>query len=143
MKSMVLLIDTNVLINILTKRDDPFKEECQKLMMLCANGAFEGYIAFHTLSILWYIIRKQFNEPKTREMVGELCNVVTVVGATQDQIKAAIKNTNFKDFEDCLQDECAQAVHADYIVTCNIKDYQHAKTKTVTPDELLYLLLQK
>lgn len=43
----------------------------------------------------------------------------------------------FKDFEDCLQDECARMVNADYLVTCNLKDFKAAKTKVYNPDEIV------
>ena len=62
--------------------------------------------------------------------------MLTVTGATQEQIKEAIKNANFKDFEDCLQDECAVHVNAAYIVTCNVKDFKNAKTRVVTESPL-------
>ena len=52
----------------------------------------------------------------------------------------AIQNLSFRDFEDCLQDECAVHVNAEYIVTCNKKDFKHAKTPTVTPDVFLKII---
>ena len=33
------------------------------------------------------------------------------------KIKSAIENEAFNDFEDCLQEECAVEIMADYIVT--------------------------
>ena len=51
----------------------------------------------------------------------------------------ALDNANFKDFEDCLQDECAAAVHADYIITRNAKDFMYSRVKAVTPEEFLKL----
>lgn len=38
MKSMALLIDTNILVNFLTKREVPFLEESEKVVELCAMG---------------------------------------------------------------------------------------------------------
>lgn len=49
------------------------------------------------------------------------------------------KINDFKDFEDCIQDECAVAVNADCIVTCNVKDFGNAKTKIYNPDEFVAL----
>ena len=78
--------------------------------------------------------QKQESEGKARAWLNNICDMLTVTGATQEQIKEAIKNANFKDFEDCLQDECAVHVNAAYIVTCNVKDFKNAKTRVVTPD---------
>lgn len=41
---------------------------------------------------------------------------------SQIQVKEAIKNSNFRDFEDCLQDELVIHSNAEYIVICNVKD---------------------
>ncbi|MCM1237543.1 MAG: PIN domain-containing protein [Ruminococcus flavefaciens] len=140
MKNMVSLIDTNVIINFITKREDPYKEECFEVMRLCADEVFDGYIAFHSLSTIWYVIRKQRTEEEARTWLSNICDMLIVTGATQEQIRDAIKNSNFHDFEDCLQDECAVHVNADYIVTCNVKDFNKAKTTVVTPDIFLKIV---
>ena len=72
-----------------------------------------------------------------------MCNCIDVISVGHKQIIDAIRNVDFKDFEDCLQDECAVAVGADYIVTCNIKDYEHSKVKAVTPDEMIRIIEEK
>lgn len=52
----------------------------------------------------------------------------------------AIKNSDFHDFEDCLQDECAAHANAGYIVTCNVKDFRQAKIPAVTPDVFIKII---
>lgn len=140
MKSIISLIDTNVIINFITKRDDPYKDACFEVMKLCAENVFEGYVAFHSLSVIWYVIRKQETEEKAREWLNDICDVLNITGATQEQVKEAINNLTFRDFEDCLQDECAVHVNAEYIVTCNVKDFQNAKTTVVTPDAFVKMI---
>lgn len=140
MKNIISLIDTNVIINFITKRDDPYKEDCFKLMELCSENVFDGYVAFHSLSTIWYVTRKQETEEKARAWLNDICDVLTVAGATHEQVKEAIKNSAFRDFEDCLQDECAVQANADYIVTCNARDFQHAKTPVVTPDVFVRII---
>ena len=109
-------------------------------MKLCAENAFKGYIAFHSLSIIWYVIKKQETEEKARAWLNDICEILTVTGATQEQVKEAIKNSNFRDFEDCLQDECAVHANAEYIVTCNVKDFRYAKTSVVTPNVFVEII---
>ena len=62
---MEILIDTNVILNYITERDDPFRESSKKIMELCVEEKVNGYIAFHSLSIIWY----EKNQ-KTREDFG-------------------------------------------------------------------------
>lgn len=41
MKNIISLIDTNVLINFITKRDDFYKDSCVEIMKLCAENVFK------------------------------------------------------------------------------------------------------
>lgn len=135
---MVALIDTNVILNYITDREDRFRDSSKAVMELCSQGKFEGYIAFHSLSIIWYSLR--IPDEGKRMWLKDICRLLTVAGASHAQVLEAIDNVQFKDFEDCLQDECAVHVNAEYIVTCNKKDFKHAKTPTVTPDVFLKII---
>jgi len=46
-------------------------------------------------------------------------------------------NMKWPDFEDAVQSATAEAIHADYIVTRNIKDFVKSKVVAFTPGELL------
>ena len=41
---MVALIDTNVLLNYITDREDRFRASSKMVMDLCSQGKFDGYI---------------------------------------------------------------------------------------------------
>ena len=137
---MVVLLDTNVILNYMTNRDDRFRMESEQIMRLCAVKRIDGYMAFHSLSTLWYVMRKECPEAERRRQLKNVCKILTVAGAEQSAILDAIDKEAFQDFEDCLQDKCAAGVHADYLITCNIKDYAQAETKAVTPAEFLLLI---
>lgn len=134
MKSMVLLIDTNVLLNYLTNRDAMYSQQSCDIVRLCAIGECMGYIAFHTLPTIWYVLRR-WDESKRRQSLRDICEIFTVASATQSEILDAIENYSFSDFEDCLQDKCAKDIGADYIITCNIRDFENSEVPAVTPDE--------
>ena len=137
---MDALIDTNVIINFVSGRDDPHGEASVQLLKECADRHFVGLLAFHSLSVLWYVIKRQSGEESARFWLEHLCGIMTVVGASQEHVLQAIRNRQFRDFEDCLQDECAWNAGAKYLVTCNVKDYGCAKTTVVTPSEFVQLL---
>ena len=134
---MVALIDANVVLNYITDREDPFRIASNKTMDLCSGNDVDGYIAFHSVSIIWYSLK--IPNKQKRVWLKNICSILTVVGASHDQVLDAIERDDFKDFEDCLQDECAVAVNADCIVTCNVKDFGNAKTKIYNPDEFVAL----
>ena len=49
----------------------------------------------------------------------------------------AIKKSNFKDFEDCLQDKCAVGVNANYIITRNVDDFVGSEVPAILPEDFL------
>ena len=125
---MVVLIDTNVIIDFLVARE-PFYDSALHVMEKCASGEAEGYMAFHSLPNLWYILRKVPAETRSK--------ILKVASASQKAVMKAIKMDNFKDFEDCLQDRCAEEVSANYIITRNTADFEASVVSAIEPDEWL------
>lgn len=115
----------------------------QRRLYRCAQKRATGYLAFHSLPNIFYILRKSHSETDRRKLLKKLCLILKVAGASHDRACEAIDNNEFSDFEDCLQDECAQEVSANYIVTRNTEDFQYAKVKTVTPQEFHSMIESK
>ncbi len=136
---MVILIDTNVALDFLTMRQ-PFYVDARKIISLCASEKVQGVIAFHSLPNIFYILRKNHSDTDRRKMLRKLCMVLRVVGASHERVCSAIERDDFPDFEDCLQDECAKEISADFIVTRNIEDFRSSKVKAITPQDLLVLV---
>lgn len=136
---MVVLIDTNVALDFLTMRQ-PYYDDARDIIRLCACEQVEGYIAFHSLPNIFYVLRKNYSEKDRREMLKKLCLVLKVTGASHEKVCDAIERDEFADFEDCLQDECAKEVSADFIITRNTKDFQHSEIKAIMPQEFLEIM---
>lgn len=136
---MVILIDTNVALDFLTMRQ-PYYDDAKNVIQICAQERVEGYLAFHSLPDIFYILRKSHSEADRRKMLKKVCLVLKVTGASHEKVCAAIENNEFSDFEDCLQDKCAQEVFAEYIVTRNVEDFQSSKVKAVTPQMFLEII---
>ena len=139
MRNMVILIDTNILLNYITSRPDSYLEQSVEIVRRCALGECTGYIAFHTLSTLWYVLRK-WEDRERRQSLRAVCEIFSVASASQSEILEAIDNDRFADFEDCLQAKCAKEVGADYIVTCNVKDFNESEVPVITPAQFLKLM---
>ena len=139
---MVVLIDTNVMMNVLTGRQDPFLASSRQIIDLCSRHILNGCVAFHSLPTIWYLLRKVFSDEQTRYLLINASNIMRIVHAEQRQVREALENKSFRDFEDCLQDKCTQSAGAQYIVTCNIKDFRNAETRAVTPTEMLEIYRQ-
>lgn len=132
---MVVLIDTNVLIDFLLTRE-PFYEASSKVITKCARGEFDGCVAIHSIPNLWYILRK-IPEMKRRKWMSDICEFLRVEGISHEDVLKAVRMAEFKDFEDCLQDRCAERIGAKYIITRNTKDFEGSVVSAVTPEEFL------
>ena len=110
---MVLLIDTNIVLDVLAKRDG-FYEDSSYIWKLCETGQVHGYISALTFANLVYILRKSL---------------------TASDVEHAAAS-QWGDFEDALQNAAAERLHANYIVTRNVRDYQGSRITAFTPTEL-------
>lgn len=138
---MVVLVDTNVIIDYLASRE-PFYYASSEIITKCAQKDLIGYIAFHSIPNLWYILRK-VPEDKRREWIIDVCNLLRVAGVSHEEVVKAIRMKDFKDFEDCLQDRCAISVGAEYIITRNTEDFVGSEVQAVLPEDFLKILKEK
>ncbi len=136
MQNMAVLIDTNILLNYITNREDTYLEQSIKIVEMCAKGEINGYIAFHSLSTLWYVLRKKSNRER-RENLRDICKIFCIASASQSEIMDAIEKDSFEDFEDCLQDKCAKEIGADYIITANERDFYNSEIPAMNPADFL------
>lgn len=133
-----ILIDTNILLDYLLTRE-PFYEEARGVILTCTEGEVKGCIAAHSISNMFYILRKDFDAEERREVLTNLCTIFDVEGIDKTKLLSGLYNEEFSDFEDCLQMECARAYNAEYIVTRNIDDYKASEIKAILPKEYLKL----
>lgn len=131
---MNVLIDTNVMLDFLAKRE-PYFNEANTIVKKCISGEIKGYVASHSIINTFYILRKDYTPEERRKMLMKFITIVPVVGIDSNKIITSLKNSEFNDFEDCLQDQCAIECKADYIITRNIKDFKNSNIKALTPEE--------
>ena len=89
---------------------------------------------------MFFILRNDYKPNIRRIMIKSLFDILYVSGIDEKALLNALDKDSFEDFEDCLQDECAKACGAEYIVTRNIKDYTNSTVPAITPDEFLKLV---
>ncbi|MBQ1296970.1 MAG: PIN domain-containing protein [Clostridiales bacterium] len=136
---MKVLIDTNIMIDALTNRDGRSGFSAT-VIDLCAKQVIDGYVALHSISNMYYILRKQYSDAERRTILKRYNEILKVAEVGNDVVDTAINNTAISDYEDALQYACAETVGADYIVTRNIKDSEKAEIRAISPEELLKLL---
>lgn len=137
--NLKIWVDANVAITYLSGRSDKYAKECITLMQCCADEKVVGYIALHSVSIIWYYTRKLPADMR-RQWLMNICTVLTVIGIDHRDVIDAIKRDDFADFEDCLQDYTAKAASCDYVITANIADFTHSDIPAITPDKFMEII---
>ncbi len=132
---MKVLIDTNIILDVLCKRP-AFYEDSAKIFKLCEVKKISGVISALSIPNIMYILRKELDADKTREVLDSLMLIFSVADLKADDLKKAA-DMRFKDYEDAIQSACATRIKANYIVTRNIKDFSESKVTAIKPAELL------
>lgn len=132
---MKVLIDTNIILDVLCKRP-AFYEDSAKVFKLCEVKKISGVISALSIPNIMYILRKELDADKTREIHDILMLIFSVADLKADDLKKAA-GMRFKDYEDAIQSACATRIKANYIVTRNIKDFSESKVTAIKPAELL------
>jgi predicted nucleic acid-binding protein len=132
---MRLLIDGNIILDVLQNRE-PHVVDSAKIWKLCETDQVEGYVSGLTFSNLVYIMRKELSPEKINEVFKSLGLIFRFTDLTVSDLAKAAEQ-QWDDFEDALQAATAERIHADNIITRNVKDFKKSKIVAFTPTEFL------
>ena len=131
-----VLIDTDVILDFFFDRK-PFSEESAKILSLCENGKIKGFVTSIMLSNIHYLLRKTATNEKVIEKLKILLKIIDVIITDKKAVEDAL-NSEFKDFEDALQNFSAQNTkQIKIIITRNTKDYKTSKLSIMNPETYL------
>ena len=132
---MVLLIDTNVILDVLINRPE-FVKDSSMIWKLCETEQARGYISTLTYANMMYVMRKQMTPDQIAEIFRKLSLIFEFADFSPAVLERAV-TMKWKDFEDAVQSATAEAIRADYIITRNLKDFTQSRVMAFTPSELL------
>ena len=132
---MVLLIDANIILDVLLNRPDYVKDSAM-IWKLCETEQMKGYVSTLTFANLVYIMRKQLDPEKIEDVFHKLNLIFEFADFSVSDLTHAA-DLNWKDFEDVVQSVIAERIHADYIITRNVRDFSKSRVMAFTPPELL------
>ena len=132
---MVLLIDANIILDVLLNRPDYVKDSAM-IWKLCETEQMKGYVSTLTFANLVYIMRKQLDPEKIEDVFHKLNLIFEFADFSVSDLTHAA-DINWKDFEDAVQSVIAERIHADYIITRNVRDFSKSRVMAFTPPELL------
>ncbi|GHU22831.1 PIN domain-containing protein [Spirochaetia bacterium] len=136
---MVILVDTNILLDFFQDRES-FRKDAIKIIQLCSTHVVTGYIAAHSITNIFYILRKDYSPDKRKVMLLDMCRTMNVIGIDQQKLIESLVDESFDDIEDYLQFEYAASIGADYIVTRNTDDFSGSTIPAILPEEFLVKL---
>lgn len=135
LNAVKVLIDTNVILDVLCGRAE-FLEASSKVWKYCEVNKLTGVISALSIPNIVYILRKELDPDKTKEIIDRLFLIFEVAELkAEDLRKAAEMKTS--DYEDAIQMCCASRINANFIVTRNIRDFVSSTVPAVKPSELI------
>lgn len=131
-----VLIDTDVLLDFFFDRK-PFAKYSTGILNLCADKEIKGYITPVIISNVYYLLRKTAKHNIIVERIKQLLSIIDIVEMDKDVVINAL-NSEFKDFEDALQNFSAvENGQIKIILTRNIKDFKKSDLAVLTPETYL------
>ena len=132
---MRLLIDGNILLDVLQKREPHF-EASSTVWKLCETEQAEGYVSALTFANLVYVMRKQLEPEMIEDVLKKLSLIFRFTDLTTSALTAAA-GMRWNDFEDAIQSAAAERINADFIITRNVRDFRGSRVTAFTPAEFI------
>ncbi|WP_456377838.1 type II toxin-antitoxin system VapC family toxin [Lutibacter sp.] len=125
-----LLVDTNIVIDLLAKRNDFFLE-AQELFTLADRKELKLFVSSLTFANTYYILSQKLKVKEARKILRKFKVLVEVL-PMDDKIIDLSLDSDFKDFEDAIQYYTAIENEIDIILTRNLKDFKTSKIPVLT-----------
>jgi len=133
---MKLLIDTNIILDVLLKRE-PFCQLGVDILALAGREDIDEYVSASAITDIYYIAYRALKDKSAvRNLLNQILKIVSVAGVTENEIRKALE-LEWNDFEDSVQYSVALLDNMDGIVTRNPRDYGNSEIPVWQPKELL------
>lgn len=132
---MRLLIDANIVLDVLQKRE-PYWKDSSVIWKLCETEQAEGYISTLTFANLMYVMRRELDPTQIRDVLDKLRLIFRFADFTAADMEKAAE-MGWDDFEDAIQAAAAERIMADSIITRNVRDFRNSKVIAFTPSEFI------
>ncbi|HOV94343.1 MAG TPA: PIN domain-containing protein [Spirochaetales bacterium] len=133
-----VFLDSDVILDVATGRE-PFVKGSRAVLASIENGQALGFISSTSVTNIYYVLRKISNGTKARAFIEQVLKFLVVLPVTHEEIVQALRS-DFPDFEDAVQHQCAFGNACEFIVTRNVEDYKNSKLLVYTPKEFVALL---
>lgn len=131
-----VFVDTNIIVDFLTKRE-PFDKAAAQLFNKADKGEIEAYVPASVFPFLFYLLTKVLSsKAEAWTAVASLRQLVYPLPVDQRIIDFALASS-FKDLEDAMQYQVAEANSMQYFITRNLKDFRNVKITVLTAEDFI------
>ena len=138
---MRVLLDTNVLIDYFTQRE-PYAEDAFRLRIMQEFGDIELWASIQSFSDIAYILRGATNSAALQQAFLASLRFLHVCSLDQSDLAAACLDS-WTDLEDCLIEQCAKKLKADFILTRDLSGFEKSRTTTLAPQQFFTMVAQQ
>ncbi|MBN2486468.1 MAG: PIN domain-containing protein [Bacteroidales bacterium] len=131
-----LFVDTNIVIDLLSRRD-PFYEEAAELFSVADKKQVELTVSSLTIANTSYSLLRQMDANKAKSILRKLRLILKILPLDDKIIGLALNDETFADFEDGLQYFTAIENGQELIITRNLKDFKGSKIPSMTAKQFL------
>ena len=131
-----LLIDTNIVIDLLAKREK-FYNEAAELFSRADKKQLTLSISSLTLANTIYILTKLTSTKEAKQIIRKFKVLIELLSLDNKITELALNDDDFSDFEDGLQYYTAIENEIDVIISRNKKDFKSSKIPVLTAKEFL------
>lgn len=130
-----IFVDTNIIIDLLAKRD-LFYKDAQALFTLSDKKEIQLCISSLSFANAYYSIVKHHKDIDAKKYLAKFKVLVKVLPLADKAIELALAS-DFNDFEVGLQYFIAMDNESDIIITRNKKDFKNSKIPVMTAGEYI------
>jgi predicted nucleic acid-binding protein len=131
-----LFVDTNIVIDLLAKRE-PHYAEAAALFSLADKKQIELSTSALTLANVNYVLLRQMVLSKAKVVLRKTKLLMQILPLDERIIDLALNDESFSDFEDALQYFTALENGNQVIITRNLKDFKSATLPVQTAGQFL------
>lgn len=131
-----VLLDTDVILDFFFDRE-PFADYAANVLNLCEENKIKSFTTPVIISNVYYLLRKTAKHSVVIEKIKQLLTLIDVIQIDKTAVLNAL-NSEFKDFEDALQNFSAvENREIEIILTRNINDFKKSELAILTPETYL------
>ncbi|GMV93781.1 MAG: hypothetical protein AMXMBFR82_35590 [Candidatus Hydrogenedentota bacterium] len=132
---MKVLLDVNVLLDFLQRREPHFEDAASVLDAILYKNV-EGVLPAHAVTIISYFLERDLKPQEVKNTIEWLLRSF-IIAACDFQILTLATASTMSDFEDAVVAVSAKTAGCDYVVTRNVADFTESPVKAIDPRTFL------